>query len=598
MSSEAGLPNFEDSAAAEWALCAPVIAARPAMRLMVRRNGRAVYPASTQRPLTDAPPSVPAAVMLFDAGGQLHTLALDFDVSRGTAELVDQDAAEALQLLSEAGLLPWADVGPSGGRHVYARLPGPRAAGDIACLAAALAAHWETLDISPLLNPTGGCIRPPGAAHKTEGRQQLTSPLDYVQRAITAIPAPEAWHALWSVTGAARVTPPPAHTEAPPTPDAAPGVSRRPLAAQWEAIAHGGKHPYPSDSEARMAVIGGCVRAGWSLAELEAAITGTWAKGPVARHLHAKYGNGWRQRVGAEFTKARKNHLEDRFHRSVRTSDTRPALTRGGSPTALVQVGNPHVELRKFFSFATDYARRIRLTPIQRSVLRSVIWAGLVQGRLVINAGCRALAEQAGCHTDTVAATLHELASHDLVHRVRKGTGPDADMWEVNVALGRDYRPAKGKILGLHRVFRALGNHRTAEVWHELQRSGSPQSAESLGTRLGYDRQRITEELRLLAGWDLARRSGGGWVAGDADPDELSAALGGEQAWQDQHDRHVAQRAAWHRALLDRGEHVPLAGQLDWDALLAAASGPDEDDWIREHTSGISPPDQAGTRAG
>ena len=71
-------------------------------------------------------------VMLFDAGGQLHTLALDFDVSRGTAELVDQDAAEALQLLSEAGLLPWADVGPSGGRHVYARLPGPRAASDIA----------------------------------------------------------------------------------------------------------------------------------------------------------------------------------------------------------------------------------------------------------------------------------------------------------------------------------------------------------------------------------------------------------------------------------------------------------------------------------
>ncbi|TXH56720.1 MAG: hypothetical protein E6Q93_14015 [Burkholderiaceae bacterium] len=559
---------------------------------MVRRNGgRGVYPASTQRPLTGTPPAPPAAVLLFDDRSQLHTLALDFDVARGDRRVVERDTGEALQMLSEAGLLPWADAAPTGGRHVYARLPHPVPAVAVARLTAALAARWASLDVSPLLNTSGGCIRPPGAAHKTAGFQRLVSPLEYVRRATAHTPDPEAWDALWAVTGAAKVSALPAHFDAPITPDAAAGVARRALGAQWEAIAHGGKHSYPSDSEARMAVIGGCVRAGWSLADLEAAITGPWARGPLARHLHAKYRSNWRDRVGKEFTKARSNHLNSRVHRSVRNSDTRPGSTRGGSPTTLLSVENPHLALRKFCSFTTDYARQKRFTPVQRSVLRAVIWAGLVQGRLVVNAGCRALAEQAGCHLDTVAATLHEIAGHGLLQRIREGRGPAADLWQINAELGRDHRPVKGRVLGLHPVFRVLGGHRTAEVWHELQRSRAPLSADAIGTKLGYARQRIAEDLRLLAGWNLAQRAetGGGWILGAADADQLAAALGGDEHRRAQHERHVAQRAAWHRCLLQRGEHTPLAGQLDWDVLLAVAA-PGEHDWIREHASGVSPP--------
>ncbi len=561
------------------------------MRLLVRRNGRGVYPASTQRPLTGTPPRPPAAVLLFDDRGQLHTLALDFDVARADRRGVERDAAEALQLLSEAGLLPWADVGPTGGRHVYARLPRPQPAHVVARLAAALSARWTALDVAPLLNPTGGCIRPPGAAHKTDGFQRLVSPLEYVQRAVTHRPHPAAWDAVWAVSGAAKVNPLPATTDAPVTPDAAPGVAKRPLGGQWQAIAHGGGHSYPSDSEARMAVIGGCVRAGWSLADVEAAISGPWSRGPLARHLRDKYPQGWRVRVAAEFTKARKNHLESRVHRSVRISDTRPGSTRGGShPTTLLSTSNPHLELRKFFSFTTAYVRDQRLTPTQRAVLRAVIWAGLVQGRLVVNTGCRALAEQAGCHLDTVAATLHELAAHGLVQRQREGRGPDADLWQINTGLGHDYRPTRGRILGLHPVFRVIGGHRTAEVWHELQRSRTPLTADGISTTLGYDRQRVTEELRLLAGWDLAQRAETGrWTLGDADADQLAATLGGDDHRQAQHEHHVAQRAAWHRCLLTRGEPTPIAGQLDWDALLAIAA-PDEHEWIREHASGVSPP--------
>lgn len=592
MSGPAALLDFADSAAAaaEWALCAAAIAGRPSMRVMVRRNGRGVYPASTQRPLTATPPMPPAAVLLFDDHGHLGTLALDFDVSRGDRRCVERDAAEALQLLSEAGLMPWADAGPTGGRHVYARLPHPQPATTVARIAAALSARWDTLDVSPLLNPTGGCIRPAGAAHKAGGAQRLLSPREYVQRAVTSTPDPNTWQALWAITGAAKVSALPTTTDAPVTPEAAPGVTRRHLGEQWEAIARGGRHSYPSPSEARMAVIGGAVRAGWSLADLESAITGPWARGPLARHLHTKYGRDWRPRIAAEFTKARKNHLDRRLHRSVRIPDTRPASTRGGSPAVLLSTGNPHLDLRKFFSFTTDYARLHRFTPTQRSVLRAVIWAGLVQGRPVVNTGCRALAEQAGCHLDTVAATLHELAEHHLVQRIRRGHGPDADLWQINTALGAGHRPARGKVLGLHPVFRVIGGHRTAEVWHELQRHSAPLTADGIGTALGYDRQRVAEELRLLAGWGLAQGgAGGGWVLGTANIDALAAALGGDEQVRAQHERHVAQRAAWHRCLLTRGEHQPLTGQLDWDALLAVAAPP-QDEWIREHTSGISPP--------
>ena len=83
--SRAALPDFTDSAAAadEWSQLAPAIAGRPAMRTLVRRKDRATYPETAQRPLSPALPTVPAAVMLWDATGRLPVLALDFDAKNG-----------------------------------------------------------------------------------------------------------------------------------------------------------------------------------------------------------------------------------------------------------------------------------------------------------------------------------------------------------------------------------------------------------------------------------------------------------------------------------------------------------------------------------
>jgi hypothetical protein len=600
VSGDARLPDLTDSAAAadDWTLCAAGIAGGAAMRMLVRRKGRPVYPASTQRPLSDQLPATPAAVMLFDATGRLRCLALDLDAATHGPQQVIEDAADAVQLLTEAGLRPFVDVSPSGGRHIYAVLPQPVPAHEVAQVATALKRQLPSLDTSPLLNPAHGCIRPPGAVHKDGGHQRLLTPVATVRKALTAAVPGEAWRTLRQTLHADRIdiAPPPATAES----AAATGIRRRGLATDYDELARTGRHPtrtYASPSEARMAVIGAAVRAGWGLTDLEHAVTGTWT------WLHAsytgKYGNRWRSRVGKEFVKAKNTRGEHLCRRHVRDSDTSQRETRGAPPPSRTlpltgAAGDPYLLLRKFFTFATDYARRHRFTPTQRSVLRAVVWVGQVQGGLIINAGCRSLAEQAGCHFDTVAATLHELASHGLVSRVREASGTEADLWQLHVELAEQHRPVRGHIRGLHPAFRVIGGHDTAEIHHELQHSPTPVTAAALATRLGYPTSRTHEQLRLLAGWNLAVRSVHGWQAGPADLDALSQRLGGHDAWQAQHDRHVAQRERWRDLLVSRGE-APLAGQLDWDAEFAMV-GDDSDQWIQALAGG-GPPDQTLNRA-
>jgi hypothetical protein len=251
-------------------------------------------------------------------------------------------------------------------------------------------------------------------------------------------------------------------------------------------------------------------------------------------------------------------------------------------------LGDPYLALRKFYTFAVEYGRRERFSPTLRSVLRAVVWMGQVTGRHTVSSGCRTLAEQAGCHADTVASGLHELAAHGLVTRLREGTGTEADLWLLRVRLGEEHRPVRGSIHGLHHVFRVIGGHDTAEVYDELARAVGPVTAKAMASRLGYPSSRIHEQLRLLAGWQLAERSIDGWTVGPADIEALGRRLGGYDAWQAQHDRHVEERRRWHEYLLGRGQLPQLAGQIAWDDEFAVVAD-DQDAWIQDLAGG-SPP--------
>lgn len=563
------------------------------MRLMVTRNGRGAYPATAQRPLAEHHPTSPAAVMLWDHTRRLPVLALDFDAKHGHGpRSAQRDALDALNLLTDVGLHPVADRGPTGGWHVYARLPHPAAAWDVRQVATALARRWATLDPSPLLNIEHGCIRPPGSPHRSGGYQRLTTALDTATRALTSRPPSHAWTQLRDRIGAAQATP--EHTPS-ELGVAVVGIIRRPISAAADELGRTGTHPhrgFDSPSEARYSVICSAVAAGWSLADVEAALHDSWT------WLRTSYGTKHRSALTRDWRKARNQRTQNLGSRTVRIPNTSQQVHRGGTPhPPLPHIDDVHLALRRFTTYTRALARARGHSPTLRAITAAVIWAGHVQGRVLINIGVRALAEQAAVSHVTAAVALHTLAEEGLLQRLSTGRGRDADVWRLNVELAHHAKPARGRRVGLRPVFRALGRHLAGEVYETLREATGPLTAREIALELGYARQRVSEALQLLAGWHLASVTvHTGWTLGPADPTDLARRLGGWADWHDQHTRHTHQRAAW-RAWLERHRSPTInPGQLLIDEISAALHT-NEHAWIAEYATGTSPPSATNRRS-
>ncbi len=559
----------------------------PAMRVMVTRRGRVAYPATAQRPLADKPPSGPAAVMLWDTTRRLPVLALDFDAKNGHGPLAAaRDATDAWRLLTDAGLHPIADRGPTGGWHLYARLPEPAAAWEVRQAATALARRWETLDPSPLLNIDHGCIRPPGAPHKTGGHQRLVGPLNAAVTALNTPPDRQAWTTLRNRIGAAHTVIEPSVPEQ--LGQAPTGVARRSISTAADQLATTGEHPhrgFDSPSEARYSVICSAVAAGWTLADVEIALRNRWP------WLRASYGTKHHTALVRDWRKARNQRTQTFGIRTVRIPYTSQHLHRGAAPSrpTLAGVDDIHLALRRFTTHSRDHARANHHSPVLRAVMSSVIWAAHVQGRALINIGVRSLAEQAAVSHVTAAESLHALAEAGLIQRVSTGRGRDADVWRLNLELATHAKPARGRQHGMRHVFRVLGRHLASETYELLSAATDPLSAREIALTLGYDRQRVHEALALLAGHQLATNTPHtGWTLGPANPDTLARHLGGWTDWHNQHRRHQQQRTAWHTWLDRHQPNTDLAGQLHLD--LHTALDLDDTAWIAEYANGTSPP--------
>jgi hypothetical protein len=108
--------------------------------------------------------------------GRYYTLALDFDASKADAGTADRESRLAKALLFAAGLRPvLVESGPTGGRHVIARLDAPGLSGvEANRLVRGLAGlGFRTLDPSPMLNPKTGAIRPPKSPHRLGGHSKV-----------------------------------------------------------------------------------------------------------------------------------------------------------------------------------------------------------------------------------------------------------------------------------------------------------------------------------------------------------------------------------------------------------------------------------------
>ena len=185
--------------------------------------------------------------------------------------------------------------------------------------ALALTRLLPSLDATPLLNLTAGCIRPPGSVHRGGGVQQLLTPPGEARRAAAALNPPAVWARL--LDALAPHVPPddPAGPDRPGAvpPDPAGGGVVRGLSGRMTGIARTGVHTYHSGSEARLAVLTACAGAGWALRDvLRHLESGAW---PGLASFYARYrpahrpgaiGRDWRKAAAhaARDTTIRKNH--------------------------------------------------------------------------------------------------------------------------------------------------------------------------------------------------------------------------------------------------------------------------------------------------
>ena len=185
-----------DTAAQEWALVADVVAGEvfPGRMRIIDRFGR--YPAGRRKPITESLPDRAAAVELFDvATGTAQLIAVDLDAAAANATTVAVQASAISQLFRMAGLHPWTDASPTGGRHVYAVLPHRVTHKAIAAVLRGLRARYPCVDTAPAAG-IQGCMRPTGSAHPNGGFQRHIGSLDHLRAVIEAVPATDAWTQL------------------------------------------------------------------------------------------------------------------------------------------------------------------------------------------------------------------------------------------------------------------------------------------------------------------------------------------------------------------------------------------------------------------
>lgn len=151
-----------------WALTR-ALSPRDVVRVasIVAHDGTIANDYDRERSVLEGAPSTPWAMYLSGDRQRYDFLAFDFDVSRGNAI---RDAGRLSLWLDELRIDHLtAESGPTGGRHVWITLDEPTDAAVVREIALLARDLLPSLDVTPLLNPIRGCVRPPGAVHRFGG---------------------------------------------------------------------------------------------------------------------------------------------------------------------------------------------------------------------------------------------------------------------------------------------------------------------------------------------------------------------------------------------------------------------------------------------
>lgn len=550
-------------AAATWAALAPLLAARP--RVRVSRDRGRTYPIRGERPLTATLPGQPAAVPLYDEHGVTRVLVVDLDISHGGRTQVITDSDRLRDLVHRCGGQVIVDESPTGGRHLYLPLAQQVSFHDARDLAVDLAALLPSMDVKPNHNAVAGLIRPPGSVHPAGGHQALIGPLSAAVATATARNPPAVWDQLRQ-TVPRRLRASDAALAMPA--DSEPVNGRqggpRPLARDYLATATTGVYDtdrYGSPSEARQAVITAAANAGLALTDVLSRVAGgVW---PGLAAFYARYQAGHRTRAIRKDWQTATRYLAKHPAQRPGSKPVRKSLTSDppSHPPGLTGRNSPdeYLFIRTWWSALRMSADRWpgRAGLARRIVIRAVGEAAMKAGSRYVAFGTRSLSIAAGVDQTTVAAHLRELRNErdPLIDLIDHDRGLAGDLYQLRIPDGlvdRAHRAAwpAGRMHALRPAFRELGLP-AAALYEALETATEPLSSFDAASAAGVSRSTAYDALETLAAWNLARPDGHGrWViVRTTCLGRLAETWGVVDTIRALINRHRSERAAYRRAL-------------------------------------------------
>ncbi|WP_157116513.1 hypothetical protein [Nocardia vaccinii] len=593
---------------------ATLLAARGSMRL--RDSDLQAYRSRAQR-LTRDLPDLPAAVPLY-VRGKTRVLALDFDARHCSADVVITDVRQCLDWIGQSGGRAVVDRSTSGGCHVLVPLPIDTEVrrDQIEPILRLLATQLDSLDITPMLNPSTGCITPPGSRTREGGFRILLGSLDDAVDAFTIRSAPgflarltELLASLEPRTTAAKdstsvrtMRTQPVHT--PRTTRTLPtghlhlwegdGKQARlraqfrlqtPMPRTVRAFAvdgtgsPDGRWRAPDGrldrSAARQSVLTAAVLRGYTLADIHRQLppaggdwAGLWAsydrygKHGASDALHRDWAKvcSWAARNAPEF-------LPGAHKIPEHTGGWRGEPSRARKQTEWLAAATMWVDAQ----WPGSPRRHTILALLQGLAHASVAAGGVVRGVPVVEVGGRSLSIMACLSETTVWQLLRDL--RDLpgspILRIRRGAGVLADQHALVLPSinGRRVRPGptevqRARIAPVHEAWSVIGLH-CRRLYDAVAHCGLTTPADAIAAAK-ISRSAGYSALASLTTAGLLNHRHGQITVGPVHLDRIALAHNLPQARMERIAQHKRQRAVWHAWLLNRfGLHTVVPAVSD-----------------------------------
>ena len=550
-----------------------------------------VHPIGGDQPLT------PWAVHLTDHQHRFRLLCFDLD-ARPTPEAAERDCTLLSHLLTDSGIDHVVCAsGPTGGRHVWIALVEPISASLVADLAHLLKAWLPSLDTAPLLNPTTGSARPPGAPHRLGGTSQVLS------GSLTSLISPHvATHDVETLLRVlATKTMTPVLARQPDTPTMSVAVTggrphltgaRRELSALHRSLLDA---PPAGDASAVMwRILCAAVAARWQYAD----ILGLLDR-PGLEHARTLNTAGRRQARPGSGPSSPREILRRQWDRAVtaisRTTPTRPAGDKA-DPTFDARAGS-------VADLVDTVQRRADLAPgrwrgrrglAHRRVLDVLCLFHLHAVRGDVEADVRRVALTGGLDRETARRALLALADDGWIRRTRPASGTHAAVWTIDphgsihtlasqvLSQGNPRPPTTGVALraaaanhlaarlqaASHDVFAPTGGL-GLEAGSAYGRLTEPQTTIALARVMGWDGTATEHHLDRLAAIGLVTHQGDGWTCtSEQHRDEAAGQLGTSGRNQQRAELYQLERALWawwlaeHAWMRSPRHHPPSANTL------------------------------------